>query len=53
MAVIRLDDETTDTIENTLSLALVESTSSAAANKNIIKHDPLASSTWEQVTYYC
>ncbi|KAJ4717874.1 Protein ROOT HAIR DEFECTIVE 3-like [Melia azedarach] len=49
MAVIRLDDETTDTIENTLSLALVESTSSAAANKNIIKHDPLASSTWEQV----
>lgn len=50
MAAIRLDDET-DNIESTLTLALVDSPSNAATNRGIINHDPLASSTWEQVTF--
>lgn len=48
MAAIRLDDET-DNIESTLTLALVDSPSNAATNRSITNHDPLASSTWEQV----
>lgn len=50
MAAIRLDDET-DNIESTLTLALVDSPSNAATNRSITNHDPLASSTWEQVTF--
>ncbi|KAH9664985.1 protein ROOT HAIR DEFECTIVE 3 [Citrus sinensis] len=48
MAAIRLDDET-DNIESTLTLALVDSRSNATTNRSITNHDPLASSTWEQV----
>lgn len=50
MAAIRLDDET-DNIESTLTLALVDSPSNAATNRSITNHNPLASSTWEQVTF--
>lgn len=50
MAAIRLDDET-DNIESTLTLALVDSRSNATTNRSITNHDPLASSTWEQVTF--
>ncbi|GAB2293387.1 Cell wall protein rhd3 [Dionaea muscipula] len=47
MAAIRLDDEADD-IESTLSLALVDGTSSSTNNSLTIS-DPLASSTWEKV----
>jgi hypothetical protein len=46
MAVIRLDDQL-DSIEKTLSAALVDSASTGA--KSITASDPLASSTWEKV----
>lgn len=48
MAVIRLDDEA-DNVENTLSLALTDSSKNAATS--ITKYDPLASSTWEKVSF--
>nr|XP_010925000.3 LOW QUALITY PROTEIN: protein ROOT HAIR DEFECTIVE 3 [Elaeis guineensis] len=48
MAAIRLDDET-DNIENTLSLALVDTAKSGNANRSIQSSDPLASSSWEEV----
>ncbi|KAL8118744.1 hypothetical protein AgCh_016307 [Apium graveolens] len=48
MSAIRLEDET-DNIENTLSLALVESNSGSASNKSASSLDALASSTWEKV----
>ncbi|GER52383.1 protein ROOT HAIR DEFECTIVE 3 homolog [Striga asiatica] len=47
MAAIRLDDDT-DSIEKTLSLALIDPNSGAVANRSI-SGDPLASSTWEEV----
>ncbi|KAL1810583.1 protein ROOT HAIR DEFECTIVE 3 [Daucus carota subsp. sativus] len=47
MSAIRLDDEI-DNIENTLSLALVDSNSGSASNK-AASLDALASSTWEKV----
>ncbi|KAG9455655.1 hypothetical protein H6P81_000163 [Aristolochia fimbriata] len=46
MAAIRLDDME-DNIDNTLALALVDSSNT---NKNTASGDPLASSTWEQVS---
>ena len=53
MAAIRLGDEDADTIENTLSVALVDSTSGAVKDRSITTADPLASSTWEQVFLCC
>lgn len=51
MAAIRLDDYT-DNIENTLSAALVDNVKSAVTNRSITTVDPLASSTWEEVTIF-
>lgn len=51
MAAIRLDDYT-DNIENTLSAALVDNVKSAVTNRSITTLDPLASSTWEEVTIF-
>lgn len=51
MAVTRLDDDDNDTIENTLSVALVDSASAAVKDRSITTFDPLASSTWEEVTF--
>ncbi|OMO70752.1 Root hair defective 3 GTP-binding protein [Corchorus capsularis] len=50
MAAIRLDDAP-DNIETTLTSALVDTKSNAAAvtDRSITTYDPLASSTWEQV----
>lgn len=55
LAVLRLDDDDDiDNIEKTLTVALMDSSSSSVKNKSIMKVDPLASSTWEQVHfYYC
>lgn len=50
MSAIRLDGDS-DNIENTLSLALVDSNSGSASNKAASSLDALASSTWEKVTY--
>ncbi|KAL6537484.1 Cell wall protein rhd3 [Orobanche minor] len=47
MAAMRLDDDA-DSIEKTLSLALVDPKSGAVANRSI-SGDPLASSSWEEV----
>ncbi|EXC09146.1 hypothetical protein L484_005098 [Morus notabilis] len=47
MAVIRLDDDGADNIENTLSVALVDSASGAVKDRSLTTVDPLASSTWE------
>ncbi|GAB4842527.1 Cell wall protein rhd3 [Ancistrocladus abbreviatus] len=47
MAAVRLDDDADD-IEDTLALALVDSTSSNA-DRSITVSDPLASTTWEKV----
>ncbi|KAG1346335.1 protein ROOT HAIR DEFECTIVE 3 [Cocos nucifera] len=49
MAAIRLDDES-DNIENTLSLALLDNAKSGNANRSIQSSDPLASSSWEEVS---
>ncbi|KAL1829274.1 hypothetical protein ACET3Z_007686 [Daucus carota] len=48
MAAIRLDNST-DNIENTLSLALVDTTSGSAANKATSSLNALASSTWQEI----
>ncbi|KAK7859232.1 protein root hair defective 3 like protein 1 [Quercus suber] len=50
MAVTRLDDDHSDNIEGTLSVALVESTNGAVKDRSITSFDPLASSTWEEVS---
>lgn len=50
MAAIRLDDADADNIENTLNVALVDSTSGAVKDRSITTVDALASSTWEEVT---
>ncbi|KAG6415812.1 hypothetical protein SASPL_123231 [Salvia splendens] len=47
MAAVRLDDDA-DSIENMLSLALVDPKSGAAASRGI-SADPLASSSWDEV----
>ncbi|XP_057797183.1 protein ROOT HAIR DEFECTIVE 3 [Salvia miltiorrhiza] len=47
MAAVRLDDDA-DSIENTLSLALVDPKSGAATSRGI-SADPLASSSWDEV----
>ncbi|KAL0397002.1 UNVERIFIED_CONTAM: protein ROOT HAIR defective [Sesamum calycinum] len=47
MAAIRLDDSA-DSIENTLALALVDPKSGTTANRSI-SGDPLASSSWDEV----
>lgn len=52
MAAIRLDDEA-DNIEKTLAVALLDNKSGAVTNKSITTDDPLASSTWEEVTMNC
>lgn len=49
MAAIRLDDESDD-IEKTLSLAFVDTRGTASTNKSITSLDPLASSTWNEVS---
>lgn len=51
MAAIRLDDDDSDNIETTLTVALVESTSGASKEKSLVAVDSLASSTWEQVIF--
>lgn len=51
MAVTRLDDDHSDNIEGTLSVALVESTNGAVKDRSVTSFDPLASSTWEEVTF--
>lgn len=48
MAAVRLDDES-DNIGNTLSVVLVDGTSTSATNRSTTSFDPLASSTWEEV----
>ena len=53
MAVIRLDDDDdADNIERILAVALMDS-SNSGKDRNITAVDPLASSTWEQVHFYC
>lgn len=51
MAVIRIDDDDNDGIEKTLSVALVESGNAAVKDRSITTIDPLASSTWEEVSF--
>ncbi|KAM7476049.1 hypothetical protein LguiB_023292 [Lonicera macranthoides] len=48
MAAIRLDDET-DSIENTLAVALGDVKAGAVTNRSTTSLDSLASSTWEEV----
>ncbi|CAL2244323.1 unnamed protein product [Prunus armeniaca] len=48
---VRLDDYAADNIENTLSLALMDSTNAAAEDRSITTADPLASSTWQEVPF--
>ncbi|XP_050384545.1 protein ROOT HAIR DEFECTIVE 3-like [Argentina anserina] len=50
MAAIRLDDGDTDNIEKILSLALVNSKNAAAKDRSITTVDPLASSSWQEVS---
>lgn len=49
MAAIRLEDER-DSIENTLTVALGDGKSGASTKKGTESLDPLASSTWNEVT---
>jgi len=48
MAAVRLDEDS-DNIGNTLSLALIDTTTSGVTNRSIQSFDPLASSSWEEV----
>nr|CAB3446626.1 unnamed protein product [Digitaria exilis] len=48
LAAIRLDEDG-DTIENTLSLALIDTARPGTTDRSIQSFDPLASSSWEQV----
>ncbi|XP_041000228.1 protein ROOT HAIR DEFECTIVE 3-like [Juglans microcarpa x Juglans regia] len=50
MAVVRLDDDDNDSIENTLSVALVDSANATLKDRSTTTFDPLASSTWEEVS---
>lgn len=49
MAAIRLEEDG-DNIENTLSLALVDTSKPGTTDRSIQSSDPLASSSWERVT---
>ncbi|XP_048331744.2 protein ROOT HAIR DEFECTIVE 3 [Ziziphus jujuba] len=49
LAALRLDDYDVDNVDNTLTLALVDSTSASVKDRSITTLDPLASSTWENV----
>ncbi|KAJ8645042.1 hypothetical protein MRB53_006790 [Persea americana] len=49
MAAVRLDEQA-DNIENTLSLALLDTANNGVTNRSITTVDPLASSTWEEVS---
>ena len=55
LAVIRLDDDGTDGIEETLEAELLDSSSSATNDSSSERSDPLslASDSWEQVHFYC
>ncbi|WVZ75335.1 hypothetical protein U9M48_023401 [Paspalum notatum var. saurae] len=48
LAAIRLDDDG-DNIENTLSLALVDTARPGTSGRSVQSFDPLASSSWERV----
>ncbi|XP_020596643.1 protein ROOT HAIR DEFECTIVE 3-like isoform X2 [Phalaenopsis equestris] len=48
MVAIRLDEDK-DSVENTLQLALVDSSNISTSNRSIQSMDPLASSSWEDV----
>ncbi|KAG2658547.1 hypothetical protein PVAP13_1KG302010 [Panicum virgatum] len=48
LAAIRLDEDV-DNIENTLSLALVDTARPGTTDRSIQSFDPLASSSWERV----
>jgi protein SEY1 len=48
LAAIRLDEDG-DNIENTLSLALVDTARPGSTDRSIQLIDPLASSSWERV----
>lgn len=48
MAAIRLDEDV-DNIDNTLSLALVDSARPGTTDRSIQSLDPLASSSWERI----
>lgn len=51
MAAIRLDDDV-DSIETTLSSALMDAKNNAAVkDRSITTSDPLASSSWEEVAF--
>ncbi|BAT98399.1 protein ROOT HAIR DEFECTIVE 3 homolog 1-like isoform X1 [Vigna umbellata] len=50
MAAIRLDDDDTDTIEKVLAVALVEPSPSSNGTRSMTVVDPLASSSWEEVS---
>ncbi|RZC00776.1 Protein ROOT HAIR DEFECTIVE 3-like 1 isoform B [Glycine soja] len=50
MAAIRLDDDDTDNIEKVLAVALVDSSPNSNATRSMTMVDPLASSSWEQVS---
>ena len=49
MAAIRLEEDG-DNIENTLSIALVDTSKPGTTDRSIRLSDPLASSSWERVT---
>ena len=55
LAAIRLDDDYTDDIEETLEAELLDSSSSAIKDSSCERSDPLlpASDSWEQVHFYC
>lgn len=52
LAAIRLDEDG-DNIENTLSLALVDTAKPGTTDRSIQSLDPLASSSWERVRKLC
>ncbi|ESW07547.1 hypothetical protein PHAVU_010G139100 [Phaseolus vulgaris] len=50
MAAIRLDDDDSDNIEKVLAVALVEPSPSSNGTRSMTTVDPLASSSWEEVS---
>ena len=52
MAALRLDEDG-DNIDNTLSLALVDTVRPGTTDRSIQSLDPLASSSWERVCGQC
>ena len=54
MVVIHLDDgDDIYDIEKTLIVALANSSRSSAKDKSTMAAEPLASSTWDHVQFYC